>query len=169
MNVEVRIDPNCAEARAVITAPRMTAEVEEALRLLARGPERKLTGFRGGEAELLDPADILRVYAGGGKVYAATERGEFELRMRLYEAERWLEAGSVLRLSRRPVLAAALPDIAGALFARSWGGDVAHLTLPRGCRKALPGCIPPEALCFANGPFKRARPCGRRGIARTAP
>ena len=78
MNVEVRIDPNCAEARAVITAPRMTAEVEEALRLLARGPERKLTGFRGGEAELLDPADILRVYAGGGKVYAATERGEFE-------------------------------------------------------------------------------------------
>lgn len=67
MNVEVRIDPNCAEARAVITAPRMTEEVEAALRLLGRGPERKLTGFRGGEAELLDPADILRVYAGDRK------------------------------------------------------------------------------------------------------
>ena len=103
MNVEVRIDPNCAEARAVITAPRMTEEVEAALRLLGRGPERKLTGFRG-EAELLDPADILRVYAGGGKVYAVTERGEFALRMRLYEAERRLEGGAFARISNAELI-----------------------------------------------------------------
>ena len=56
------------------------------------------------QAELLDPADILRVYAGGGKVYAVTERGEFALRMRLYEAERRLEGGAFARISNAELI-----------------------------------------------------------------
>ena len=46
----------------------------------------------------------MRVYAGGGKVYAVTERGEFELRMRLYEAERRLEGGAFARISNAEIV-----------------------------------------------------------------
>ena len=104
MKVDVRIDPACAEATVTVTAPRMTDEIEAFLRLLAQKPEAKLIGFRDGEAERLDPADILRVYAGRGKVYAVTERGEFELRMRLYEAEQRLEGGSFARISNAEIV-----------------------------------------------------------------
>ena len=99
MKVELRIDPACAEPTVTITAPCMTGEVESLMRALAGDAARRLTGFRDGEAELLDPADISRVYASGGKVYAVTPRGRFDLRMRLYEAERQLAGGPFARIS----------------------------------------------------------------------
>ena len=104
MKVDVRIDPACAEATVTVSAPRMTEEIEALLRLLAQKPEQKLLGFRDGEAQRIAPADILRVYAGGGKVYAATERGDFELRMRLYELEQRLEGGSFARISNAEIV-----------------------------------------------------------------
>ena len=104
MKVDVRIDPACAEATVTVSAPRMTEEIEALLRLLAQKPEQKLLGFRDGEAQRIAPADILRVYAGGGKVYAATERGDFELRMRLYEAERRLEGWAFARISNAELI-----------------------------------------------------------------
>ena len=60
MQVEIRIDPACRQARAVITAPAMTDELRAlAARLEGRGA---LTGWREGQAFPLEEGEILRCY-----------------------------------------------------------------------------------------------------------
>lgn len=42
-----------------------------------------IAGFREEKVELLEQTGIIRVNAAEGKVYAATEKGDFQLRLRL--------------------------------------------------------------------------------------
>ena len=49
--------------------------------------------------EVLDPEQLARVYAAAGRVYAVTEKGEYVLRMRLYEAESRLAGRRFVRIS----------------------------------------------------------------------
>lgn len=105
MKVEIRIDPDCKEPTAVITAPALTDDVRRAADLLA-DPDSPdvLAGFRDGTARILRLADIRRVYASGGKVYAETKDGAYTLRMRLYEAEKRLAGSGFIRISHSEIV-----------------------------------------------------------------
>lgn len=86
MEIQVKIDPTCREPKVLVCTHAMTDEVQAILQALAQAPPQLLPGFREGTLELLEPQDLLRVYAAGGKVFAVTPAGEFQLRLRLYEA-----------------------------------------------------------------------------------
>ena len=102
MKVEIRIDAGCREPRAVITAPAMTDELRAlAARLEGRGV---LTGWREGCAFPLGEEEILRCYGEEKGVRAQTDRGNFDLRERLYELESKLDRHVFVRISHSEIV-----------------------------------------------------------------
>ena len=85
MDIEVKIDPACPAAKLILVTPELTEEQEQLLRRLSGETPRVLTGLRDGTVTVLDPAEVVRVYAGGGKVFAVTGDGEYTLRLRLIQ------------------------------------------------------------------------------------
>lgn len=99
MDIEVKLDPACPAAKLILVTPELTEEQEQLLRRLSGETPRVLTGLRDGTVTVLDPAEVVRVYAGGGKVFAVTGDGEYTLRLRLYEAEARLDPTQFVRIS----------------------------------------------------------------------
>ena len=87
MKIEIKIDENCDEPKVIVVTNRVTEEINEIVRRLSDEPSQILAGFKDGQAAVLEPEHIYRVYASDGKVYAETENGIYSLRLRLYEAE----------------------------------------------------------------------------------
>ena len=104
MENQVKIDPACREPNVLVCTHAMTDEVQAILQALAQAPPQLLPGFREGTLELLEPQDLLRVYAAGGKVFAVTPAGEFQLRLRLYEAEARLDKTVFVRISHSEII-----------------------------------------------------------------
>ena len=100
MEIQVKIDPTCREPKVLVCAHAMTDEVQAILQALAQAPPQLLPGFREGTLELLEPQDLLRVYAAGGKVFAVTPAGE----LRLYEAEARLDKTVFVRISHSEII-----------------------------------------------------------------
>ncbi len=99
MQVEIRIVQGLSEPRILIETGTLDEELRALAARLAGAEVSRLAGFREDVVELLDPAQILRVYAVSGKVVAATEQGEYQLRLRLYEAEERLSGADFVRIS----------------------------------------------------------------------
>lgn len=104
MEVEIKLDSTCRQPRAIITTASLTEEVERVVRLLEEGSSPTLAGFRDGRVSLLEPREILRIYASQGKVLAVTEEGEFSIRARLYELEQRLEPERFVRISNSELI-----------------------------------------------------------------
>ena len=83
MQVEVNIDETYTRPKAVILTAALTDEVRQAVEFLSHADAPPITGYQGGTVRLLDPAELIRVYASAGKVLAATERGEYTLNSEL--------------------------------------------------------------------------------------
>lgn len=102
--IEVRIDARYTQPRIIIMTDRVTEEVSQLLQRLSEESPRMIAGFREGRVELLEQADIIRVHASGGKVYATTEKGEFQLRLRLYEMEERVDKKCFVRISNSEIV-----------------------------------------------------------------
>ena len=98
MKVEVVLDPACTEPVLTLRTAAVTKELEQLMRRLS-DPPTLLCGERSGRLEVLDPDALVRVYAAAGRVWAVTEKGEYLLRMRLYEAEARLAGRRFARIS----------------------------------------------------------------------
>ena len=99
MQVEIKIDDACRETKIIILTDKMTEEINSLVRKISAEPPQVLSGFRGDTAEILEQPDILRIYASSGKVLAVTEKGEYTLRLRLYELEERLDPKHFVRIS----------------------------------------------------------------------
>ena len=104
MKIEIQIDESCDEPKIVVMTRRVTEEISEILKKLSEDPSEMLAGFRDERASILEPNQIYRVYASGGKVYAETKNGTYLLRLRLYEAEQRLESSSFVRISNSEII-----------------------------------------------------------------
>ena len=104
MRVEFQIDPSCAEPRVVVVAARMTEEIDALLKKLSEQKAGVIAGQKEGKLEILEPAELIRVFAQGGKVFASTRRGEYALRMRLYELEERLDSRRFARISNSEII-----------------------------------------------------------------
>lgn len=104
MQVEVRIDAAQREPRVIILTDKMTEELQELVRSLTEHEPRIIAGFREDTVTLLDERELLRIYAASGKVYAVTDKGEYLLRLRLYELEERLAALSFVRISNSEIV-----------------------------------------------------------------
>lgn len=108
MKIEIKIDEGCKEPKIVILTDRVTEEINEIVKRLSGEQTRMLAGFKDGQATVLEPERIYRVYASNGKVYAEAEGGTYLLRLRLYEAEErlsdrsfvWISGGEVINLKK---------------------------------------------------------------------
>ena len=111
MEIQVKIDPACREPKVLVCTHAMTDEVQAILQALAQAPPQLLPGFREGTLELLEPQDLLRVYAAGETVFVRISHSEiinlrkakaFDLRLSGTISVR-LADGSVSYVSRRYV------------------------------------------------------------------
>lgn len=104
MQVEVKIDSTCKEPKIIVVTGQMTDEINTLVKRLSNGSTRVLSGFRGDTLEVLEQSDIFRIYASAGKVFAATARGEYTLRLRLYELEERLDQNQFVRISNSEMI-----------------------------------------------------------------
>lgn len=99
MKIEIKIDENCDEPKVIVVTDKVTEEINEIVKRLSGEPSQILAGIKDGQAVVLEPDQIYRVYAADGKVYAETESSTYSLRLRLYEAEQRLANRSFARIS----------------------------------------------------------------------
>ena len=104
MQVEIKIDPSQPEPKVIITAASMTEEVNRIVRRLSEVIPQVISGTRDGKLEVLEPEELIRVYAASGKVFAVTGKGEYTLRLRLYELEERLSPHQFVRISNSEII-----------------------------------------------------------------
>lgn len=105
MKVELHIDPQLKQPKAVICAPETTPEVLALMERLRReGTSSAFTAFRDNEAVMLSMADILRFFTDGKGVSCQTEKGVFTVRQRLYELEEEFQGTRFVRVSNSEIV-----------------------------------------------------------------
>lgn len=103
MKIEIQLEPECTEPKIIVVTDKVTDEINEFLKCLSAEQSPMLAGFQG-ELTALEPSQLYRVYASGGKVYAEAEGGTYLLRLRLYEAEQRLASRSFVRISNGEII-----------------------------------------------------------------
>lgn len=104
MEVEIKIDGAYPEPKIIVFTASMTAEVKELLDKLSRETPQIISGVKDEKIKVLEQEDLIRVYAGNGKVFAVTEAGEYTLRLRLYELEQRLNPRQFVRISNSEII-----------------------------------------------------------------
>lgn len=104
MKIDIQINEQYTEPKVVIMTDKMTDEINTLVKKLSEETPQVIIGFCDGRAEILGQDDILRVYASGGKTFAATSNGEYALRLRLYELEERLGKDRFVRISNSEII-----------------------------------------------------------------
>lgn len=106
MKLNVEIDTNIEEPAALITTPRMTEEVTRVVDFISKLDDitTVISGIRDDKVELLEQESIFRIYAEEGKVFARTESGLYQIRLRLYELEERLDDSKFVRISNSEIV-----------------------------------------------------------------
>lgn len=104
MQIEVKIDETCKEPKVIIVTDSMTEKVSDIIKKLSDTRSGVIAGFQEDMVEILEPTDLYRVFAEDGKVFAETNRGQYTLRLRLYEAEQRLDSRSFVRISNSEII-----------------------------------------------------------------
>ena len=104
MQIEIKIDEKCKEPKIIVVTDKMTDEINAVIQRLADEQPQVLAGFREDTVEVLEMSCIYRVFAASGKEFAETDRGEYTLRLRLYEAEQRLDSRFFVRISNSDII-----------------------------------------------------------------
>lgn len=104
MQIEIKIDSSCKETKIIVVTDKITDEINTLAKKLAQDTPQLLAGLQGDILKVLDQHDIIRLYATNGKVYAETEDGEYQLRLRLYELEERLDKDDFVRISNSEII-----------------------------------------------------------------
>ena len=72
-------------------------------KLSEKGPS-VISGSRDGMITVLEENDLIKVYAGNGKVFAVTDHGEYSIKLRLYEIEKRLDPQRFVRISNSEIV-----------------------------------------------------------------
>ena len=104
MQVEVKIDSSYMEPKVLILTAAMTEDVRVILNKLSDRAPQVISGSKDDKIEVLEQADLIRIYASAGKVFAVTQKGEYALRLRLYEIEERLPPHQFVRISNSEII-----------------------------------------------------------------
>lgn len=104
MQLEIKIDSSYTEPKIVVMTASMTNEVQAVMKKLSENTPQIITGSRNDKIEVLEPEDLIRIYASSGKVFAVTSNGEYPVRLRLYELEERLDANQFVRISNSEII-----------------------------------------------------------------
>ena len=104
MQVEIQIDEKCEKPKIIVITNKITEEISEIVKRLSEEQTKAIAGFREDTVEVLEPERIFWIYASNGKVFARTDHGEYQLRLRLYELEQRLDRQSFVRISNSEMI-----------------------------------------------------------------
>lgn len=104
MEIEIKIDESCKEPKIIVVTDRMTDEINEIIKRLSDEQQTTIAGFKDDIVEVIEPANIYRVFASNGKVFAETNHGEYLMRLRLYEMEQRLDGQIFVRISNSEII-----------------------------------------------------------------
>ena len=104
LQVNIQIESGYSAPIAIIHTAEITDEVNAAVKKLTDTSSDILTGISEDNAEIHDPDDIYRIYAEQQKVLAVTEKGVFQIRMRLYQLEEKLAGRKFVRISNSEII-----------------------------------------------------------------
>lgn len=104
MQIEMKIDPSCTEPKIVIVTDKVTEDINRIIKRLSDDFPQMLSGIKNNKVEVLEQTELIRIYANAGKVFAVTEKGEYTLRLRLYEMEERLDKSMFVRISNSEII-----------------------------------------------------------------
>lgn len=104
MQVEIKIDGSCIDPKVIILTASMTEDVSNIIKKLSENSSQIISGYKDEKIEILEQTDLIRIYANSGKVYAVTDKGEYILRLRLYEIENRLPSNQFIRISNSEII-----------------------------------------------------------------
>lgn len=104
MQVEIKIDGSYEEPKVIVLTASMTDEISAVVKKLSEDVPQVISGVRNEKVEVIEPQTIIRIYAASGKVFAVTEKGEYTLRLRLYELEERLDGSRFVRISNSEII-----------------------------------------------------------------
>jgi DNA-binding LytR/AlgR family response regulator len=99
MQIEIILDERYQEPKLVLFASQMTEELNDLIGRLSESGARQIAAYVEDRVELLQPEDVVRIYAERQKVYLETDRVRYTLRARLYEVEARLDKRMFARIS----------------------------------------------------------------------
>ena len=100
----MKIDPSCTEPKIVIVTDKVTEDINRIIKRLSDDFPQMLSGIKNDKVEVLEQTELIRIYANAGKVFAVTEKGEYTLRLRLYELEERLDKSMFVRISNSEII-----------------------------------------------------------------
>ena len=104
MQVEIKIDGSYTDPKVIILTASMTDDVSDLVKMLSEDVSQIISGYKDERFEILEQADLIRIYANSGKVFAVTNKGEYVLRLRLYELEKRLPSHQFIRISNSEII-----------------------------------------------------------------
>lgn len=104
MQVEIQIDNNFKEPKAVIYTAEVNEQITDAVKKLSEETLKVVAGFKDETVKILDPNDIVRIYSDSTKVIAVTYKGSYIIKSRLYELENRLDKGGFVRISNSEII-----------------------------------------------------------------
>ena len=107
IDIDIQIDPSCAEPKVIIRAERMTPEIDNivhAIESATNSAYPMVTAYAGDAMVLLSQREIIRVYLENRKLIVWTDRGGFVARGTLAEMEARLNQSRFLRISRSEII-----------------------------------------------------------------
>ena len=78
--------------------------MEKTIKKLSENASQIISGYKDEKIEILEQTDLIRIYANSGKVVAVTDKGEYILRLRLYEIENLLLTDQFIRISNSGII-----------------------------------------------------------------
>lgn len=106
MKLNINIDAEAKEPEIMITTAHLTEDVNRVVDFVSRLDDAQtiISGIKEDKVELLDPEAIVKIYAEDSKVFAKTDKGSYQIRLRLYEVEERLVSGKFVRISNSEIV-----------------------------------------------------------------
>ena len=107
IDIDIQIDPTCADPKVTIRTDRMTPEIDDIVHAIENSSESAypmVRAYAGDSMVLLSQREIIRVYVENRKLVVWTDRGGFVARGTLAEMEETLNRQRFLRISRSEII-----------------------------------------------------------------
>lgn len=107
MKVEIVTSAQYEEPKVIIYTKEMSEEISKLAKSIVQFiSQEPIIGksTKNKEIHLLNPEEIIRIYASLQKVFVVTEKGEFQVSERLYELEEKLKPFKFIRISKSEII-----------------------------------------------------------------
>lgn len=103
MELEIKVDKNCTKTKIILITSEIDAEVQEIISKI-KTADKFLTVFKNNSAKIINPSEIINIYASEKKVFAITKKEIYTLKLRLYELQNILNRSDFVRISNSEIV-----------------------------------------------------------------